>query len=313
LTAADPEPELRLKLEAWCSAMQQSPRRRIVLNNLIYDCETGRLPREVVRELLVSVVEAWSVASEGVLPDALIGRIADAKPAALLCRGRNDLLEGKRCSRVTDAFSWVKKTISSVALAGMSLEDEIPDRLLRSYERRFPVDKIRADRREMRGSRPFAWVTQTEALDGLLGRLSEAEKPRGRQALATLARDTLGLRHYNDDEKMIEIRYPLGVPGDRHLAPPTFIEGSPGMIYRSQQGSDGWGRTVDLTTLEEGLPEAVHLPVELNADFSLVYLGRIEGRSEVSTWEKLEALCPRQYDPATLGTYLYSLAIAEEP
>jgi hypothetical protein len=93
--------------------------------------------------------------------------------------------------------------------------------------------------------------------------------------LATLIRDRLGLAHYWEDDRLIEIQYPPKALDTLSLVAPTFIDGGAGVLFRARNAPDGWGRAVDLETHEDGLPEAVHPPVRLTADFRVKRIGRV--------------------------------------
>jgi hypothetical protein len=108
------------------------------------------------------------------------------------------------------------------------------------------------------------------------------------------------LRH---DEVLVEIVYPEdaftgedGAADERRLARPTFLDGGARAIYRSMDGGeDHWGRAVDLETLDEGWPEAVHPKIAFSEHFQVRFLG-VPGprRSTYSTSDLLQRM-PRRY------------------
>jgi hypothetical protein len=83
--------------------------------------------------------------------------------------------------------------------------------------------------------------------------------------------------HYGDGQQLLEVVYPsdtipsAGCP----LHPPTFLDGAGSPVYRSKRSKSGWGTTVDLISGGDGLPEAVHPPMELTDRFSIRDLGTV--------------------------------------
>jgi hypothetical protein len=120
-------------------------------------------------------------------------------------------------------------------------------------------------KKEMRGRLPFAWVTKTSAIDDLRKRCPAPE-------LADTLRDKLGLHHLREDQYLVEVVYPPGTPDE--LRAPTFLEGND-IVFRSKRGSDSWGRAVDLKTLRDGLPEAVHVPIPFTQQYRVRDVGRL--------------------------------------
>jgi hypothetical protein len=71
------------------------------------------------------------------------------------------------------------------------------------------------------------------------------------------------------------------------MTAPTFIEGSSGIAFRSCDHEDGWGRAVDLKTLADGLPEAVHPPEPFTDEFRIRAAGAIRGVNHNFSWDDL--------------------------
>jgi hypothetical protein len=118
----------------------------------------------------------------------------------------------------------------------------------------------------------MAWVTQTQLLENLYVNYPASDQ-------ASLVRNRLGLLHYRRGDKLIEIRY--GEEVEVELKYPTFLDGCSVKnyceepVYRSFRADDGWGRTLDLETYSEGMPEAVHRPIKFGLGFTLHYIGEI--------------------------------------
>jgi hypothetical protein len=82
----------------------------------------------------------------------------------------------------------------------------------------------------------------------------------------------LGLHHLREDQYLVEVVYPPGTP--EALRAPPFLKGND-IVFRSKHGRDSWGRAVDLRTLEDGLPEAVHLPIPFTEQYGVRDAGRL--------------------------------------
>jgi hypothetical protein len=137
---------------------------------------------------------------------------------------------------------------------------------------------------ELRGRRPIGWVTRTEALDAIRSETDVGTADR--------VRNLLGLRHLDRDYHVVEVLYPRCSPEELGLRVPTFLDGCPSLIFRSRTATDdGWGRTVQLKSYADGLPEAVHPPLPFDARFRVRWLGRITEPLPAEDWERhLEAL-----------------------
>jgi hypothetical protein len=118
------------------------------------------------------------------------------------------------------------------------------------------------------GRFPIAWVTTSEAVQ----RVIQGQHPEGR---ASSLRSYLGLSSRYDGNYLIEVCYPdsFSCP---ELRVPTVFDGIGEPFFRPVESSstpDGLGRTVDLRTGDEGLPEAVHQACDLQPGFVVKYVG----------------------------------------
>jgi len=244
----------------WIQVLQRTDSGKLMLTNLLFAFRTNRPPRDTLRRTLSEVVARWS-ADGGRRADSVIEAIADELLEASLCGAPTVRIPS--CSRVVDALSLVMHNIDYARL-GFGVSDEVPPRLLDVLEHGIPEG---AAVNSMRGRRPLAWVTCTEALDSLRETCEQAE-------FATIVRDRLGLNHYDEDELLLQVNYPPEAMETLEFAAPTFLEGGAGVIFRARFCEDSLGRTVDLSSLDDGLPEAVHRPVPFTARFSIRRIGR---------------------------------------
>lgn len=294
----------------WIQALEGTAEGRASLSNLLHDCTpcSGSMDYSLILKFLKAIGQLWKDRDASTrYPEDLWIKFfedsthEDSDPKGYLCQGRE--LKIERCSRVMDVED----------LAAYNLElDQVP----------FPINGHLTEEQvefittfglggvakgEMRGRRTFAWLTKSDSLD--------AEKENNDSTeIASVLRDKLGLKHFEKDEHLIEVRYPDSVL--RSLRAPTFLDGCPSIVYRSKNGSnDRWGRAVDLSTLEDGLPEAVHESVPFTEDYKVVDIGCLRPMKKPFDWESFLNSFPhiwqREYSINKLEEYLTEREINE--
>lgn len=152
-------------------------------------------------------------------------------------------------SSVTGLSDWPEDLIRVIAAAPHGLE------LLRAVE--VPV-----------GVLPLAWVTQSKEIEETV-----SSHPEGTRA--SVLRDQLGLSSRYDGYHLLELRYPDGF-APPELRAPTVFDGIDSPYFRAVDATrtpDGFGRTVELRTFKDGLPEAVHRNCDLEPGFVVKYVG----------------------------------------
>jgi hypothetical protein len=252
----------------WCNTFRRKfpVRARVVLANIVYDCRHGRIPGGVFRAFRDQFTKIWEARTPGEtgtdIPrvESIVGEIVRLDPDKFLCQGV-DQPEPANCSRVIDARDLVEINID-LKNAGWGIPDDV-ERRVRQLEE---LGLKNLAKGELTGRLPVAWVTKTAEIESL----REVVKPG---QLADDLRDALGLRHLSDDQYLAEIVYPPNIPAT--LRAPTFLDGDGALVYRSVRGKDLWGRTVNLKTMHEGLPEAVHQPVNFSAHYKVRRIGRL--------------------------------------
>jgi hypothetical protein len=160
------------------------------------------------------------------------------------------------------AKEFIREHVLTDALTWSDCPDFVPEEYLDELEQTL-AGKVCG---ELPSKKPFGWVTRSEALIAVTQSASKAET-------ATRVRDALGLIHYFGEVQLIALDYPADIfaePGS--LRPPTFLDGSPYIVFRCFRDDNGWGRTIHLGA-GTGLPEAIHAPVALTARFSIRRLG----------------------------------------
>jgi len=248
-------------LLAWISALETTDSGRLMLTNVLFAFRTKRPTERILLDLFVAISAQWTV-DGGRRADSVIEVIADDVLTSAMCGAPT--VPSTRCSRVVDAVSLVTHNIDHEKL-GFGLSDEVPSRLLQLLERGIPEGAAKS---QLRGRRPLAWVTPTEHLDELRQQYPDPNE------LATVVRNRLGLSHYDQDQLLLEVEYPDDVVSTLEFAAPTFLEGGAGVIFRARFCSDSWGRAVNLETLGDGLPEAVHRPIPFSSRFRIRRIGR---------------------------------------
>lgn len=284
---------LRDAFRRWCRELEAPARGKLALANLRHDSRAHRLPSEVVSEFLQRVAERWKALKEEQArheaeaadagddevkefpgPDRVWSQVA----TDLSLRGEPVREAGCACSRVMTAADFVNRNLRKREGIPVSAHPSRQDlRIIKD------TGMAGLARGWMRTSRPFAWVTRASALDPIRNAADAADRARKR----------MGLLHYHEDERLVEVRYPASTfqPGD--LRVPTAVEGCPSMIFRSRTADDGWGRTVDLESLDDGVPEALHPQVRFTDEFEFDDLGELPPlRLAWGSWDEFLATLP---------------------
>lgn len=279
-----PTPDCRM----WWQAMRErNARTRATLSNIVYDWRERRLSGEVIHKLLRAIIATWHPDGRPAQPpEAALRRVVDDEPGEFLCKGRSIDTSEVECSRVMSAQDLLENNLDPSCLA-LPVRGYFTEREIRDLEVHGPG---RAAINTMRTRRAVAWVTRSADLEEICA-------AHGPQA-PNRVRDLMGLHHVQEDDHLIEVRYPLGALDTVPVAIPTFIEGCPSLIYRSREGGDGWGRTVDLQKLEDGLPEAVHGEVAFTGAFRIRNIGPLRPPSPSLDWEMFLARMPVQWERA---------------
>ena len=217
-----------------------------------------------------------SVSSEGIPanPAVLIEKAVDRQPS-LIVKSNEHVQREDKISKVLSSYEVVRYLTQK-------LNDFIDDASeLKLYEE-IRSGWVRAEHLSgtISGKRGFCWVTKSQEVQSIVQQTSEGQR-------ADKVRDNLGLKKYEEDIGLIEIKYPPYFCMEKRVVAPTVLDGGANPYFRPYPTKDGWGKTVDLHTLEDGLSEAVHLQCEINADFSLNTLGTTHASCPCIEFEKL--------------------------
>ncbi len=253
-----------IHLARWCLAMGGAADGRAFLSNFLFDCSYSRLPRSVTQRFLNAVATFWKQGGQVVSPQSAVARVTDSAPRSYYCMGPQVPTAPRECSRVMDARSFFTHNVD-LTKARFFLTGHDTRQMIRMVE----VLGLRGIAKNfMRTDRPFAWVTRTEAIS----ELRRSTKP---ESLANRVRDLMGLDRLWQDRHLVEIIYPSRLMTSTPLTVPTSLDAGTSLVYRCDECLDGWGRTVNLPTLDRGLPEAVHPSVGFTDRFRIKYIGRI--------------------------------------
>ncbi len=272
------------QFDEWCAAMKKSIEGKATLRNIARDCQKRRVPKAALRRLTVRIGELWANRSQlDALPEPFLHSAVIEDPGMYLCQD-NSIPRPVQCSRVMDVQDLVENNLELSKLP-ILLRGRLSERQVRALEK---FGTRSAARGEMRTGSPFAWVTKTRDLGNLLSSFRKTEDK------AHAARVCLGLLHYQKDQHLVEVQYPVSGLNGAALGPPTTLEGGPSIVYRSHVAADGWGRAVNLENLAQGLPEAVHTPIPFNGDFNLRSIGKLPPMKHAFNWRRfLSTLTPR--------------------
>ena len=263
------------ELTSWLQSMQESNAfgTEAVLRNMLYDLESHDLSGSAVGDFFRSLVNAWENAEANSSSNSsfsLFCQVARNREHYVL-QGTEISSEFQGCSRVVDVNSFFEDNLLQSKLGWWLTDGSLEPWQIEMLQMSDLPSKAGKGQLTSK-SRPFAWVTKTALLDEIFKHVTEPER-------ASKVRNQLGLAHYWEEVELIEIQYKALALKDLILVSPIFIEGCPSRsyyskpIYRSKLSDDGWGTTVDLDTYTDGLPEAVHRPIDFGSGFSLRYLG----------------------------------------
>ena len=256
----------------WTRSMSRSAKGKATLSNVIYAWRKSCLSKKIIVKSLLTAARSWMSSSPDILPEESMQQAFASLSPTFFCRGVKVTKTPIPCSRVMNLQDLIRYNID-LANTGLSIKGRITAKQANHFER-FGFKKCAIG--EMKTRRPFSWVTPTAALNDL-----RVKYPL--DIISTVSRKLLGLLAFQEDEHMVELQYPIM---KIHPRVPTFLEGSPSLIFRAKRATDGWGRTVNLETLDDGLPEAVYPKIPFTSDFKLIDMGPLHPVDNALNWEK---------------------------
>jgi len=260
-------------LRQWCNAMERSTSLKLVLSNVALDVLSGRLDRKFAKAIFDAVTAAWDALWETDAGDidAFAKRIFDEALAHVddgaLCRGPKVDVKDTEVSRVSDHIAVWQFNLDKSAFPPP--DGGLPDEQFWLDVEKDGLTLDQIQRASMvRGTRNFAWITPSSTLDDIRAEYGELRP-------ATKVRDYLGLDHFDTGFMLLELLYPEKILDGCRVAAPTFIEGGTKAVYQSvpENDDDHWGRTRRLDKIDDGKPEAVHMPVHFTEKFKIRLLG----------------------------------------
>jgi hypothetical protein len=277
-----------LDMTEWVRAMskEDSMESKSALLNILYDARnSSEETRETLGLFFQFIDQSWNQSLAENIFLAFCKFTGDND--GYFCQGRDISETNQGCSRVMDLGSFYNRYIDDRDYAWGIIK---PGQELEPYQIAIFGENdisIRKEGKMIRGGKPFAWVTKTAAL-------AEITKLLPQQEWGSEIRNQLGLNHHRlVDIVYIEIQYHLDTVKNANLKSPTFLEGYSCLgdfyepVYRSFKAEDGWGCAVNLATYENGLPEAVHRPIEFDEGFTLRYIGKASASNQSFNNEKL--------------------------
>ena len=94
--------------KCWFSLMEETPRRLIILSNMLYDIVNKRININKVKRIILDICDKCKYSFLGSKPELFIIKITDLTKKFYLCKGRKIIKPSQRISRVIDAFSFFK-------------------------------------------------------------------------------------------------------------------------------------------------------------------------------------------------------------
>jgi hypothetical protein len=251
----------------WCRLVATRDEGKVTLSNVYHDCKRGRVPQDRRREFydkLIAIADDNDADSERQLDR--VRELLESHADRFACSAVDDAASAF-CSHFIPDF-WLLADNADGLRMGWSISDVVSD----SHRTEIEAGRARW------GTIPpkeyeRAWVTRSEESDTI---------PRGTAGTKEL-REKLGLLRFLriGGAWLMEIRYDKGAAG--RLAPPTFLDGSTFVVYRSRDTTamtkaGEWGKAVDLghPKYEDGFSEAVHRRVNFTAEFAVRSVGLME-------------------------------------
>jgi hypothetical protein len=250
----------------WFKAMESDDVGMLILSNIKHDLNEKRITKSLLKKLLLSVKRHWKGIYVHSAVDLLL-EIIIRNPELYTVKGRPLIKESNQCSRIMDANSFWQHNVRKSKWPCATFSS-VPPYVLEELENNGIGSAAKG---KMRGRLPFAWVTKSNSI---------ATNPSCSYICSGLV-----LEHYFDGRFIvIEIVYPLDFSKTNHIRPPTFMDGISTTIYRSTKKSDKWGRAVDLSNGNDGLPEAVHEETPFTNQFSIRRLGKLNAFTRKYTY-----------------------------
>jgi hypothetical protein len=251
--------------DCWCAAVEGTGAGQVLLSNIVYDCRSGRCPPVVVQELFAEIDLAWSAAPDPDKAVDLIRAVPRKRPSAYFLSGPLVAASDATVARIISASRFVREYIDP-SYWGLSFADDVSDELAVLLEGGIPGEAI--THHQIPFDRPCAWVSPVSEVNAHVPSISPA-------AHADRLRNVLGLYHLDAPIRLFQLDYPPNaIPADQ-LRAPTFIDGGGSFAFRSKVNRNGWGTTVDLETLGDGLPEALHPSVPFGPAFRVTDRGTL--------------------------------------
>jgi hypothetical protein len=245
-----------------------------LLLNMFFDCSEERVNLELVNRFGMRINE---LLSSGDIQQAIdyLGTHANEEYD---CAGLEVPINTKKCSRV---MSWsvletrgFKKIPNGRPHSPVNTESEWMWEKLKKEE--YVKRNAKSDA-FLRGKGQFAWVTQTSYLDSIRGQENFADQVRNKLGLCSISNESyIIINCIQEDDLFVEIKYSENVMREKSIKSPTFLEGCyHPFIYRSYEGSDGWGRAVNIENYGIGFPEAVHNTLKFGEGHTVHRVGRV--------------------------------------
>ena len=135
----------------------------------------------------------------------------------------------------------------------------------------------------LRTGRAFFWCAPTEVIDVIVSGNTPDQA-------ASLIRDRLGLHHVGEGQRLVRIDIPANALVGKRLCAPTTLDSGTNPVFIPFNAADGYGRTLNLVTIERDLKELVAEEVSFDETFTAARVGTVETNVPTISWANVEAL-----------------------
>ena len=238
----------------------------VFFRNLLHDKKNNRI-RPIALKRFGQLIESKHITTSNIGGDIVANCLADATNFSQLALQGYTLPKHKgRLAKVVngqDLLNYNMRKKDGTKFASRRRRPGNPEKVIQRVLSKPTYQSDNIDTSSfLQGAKPINWVTKLAVLNKYISLGSDK------------LRNILGLTHYNEDQILCVVEYPTN--HIVQLRNPTALDAACNYIFWSRGKRGSWGRTVDLDTSLDGLPEAVHGPLQLTSDFRFKFIGRLD-------------------------------------
>ncbi len=266
----------RKEVKKWIDAMNREPSGRCITASLEREAEIGNLRSETLAEFLEALGKRVAARGIPLDPGQLLMESRDGEPKQFCVAGVAHPSRDDRCSRILSARQLLKYYGCHLGYPSNRRGER---KLLRNVEGgSITAEKLRGT---LCGKSPFfGWVTKSEEVEEVVLRYDAVE--RGLQV-----RDRLGLSQYRRNDVLVEVKCPHSFCHSICVAVPTAIDAGDDVWFRPAPDEKGWGRAVDMSSLDVGMSQAVHVSCDMGSSYDLRPIGPVNHDPPKPVYDRL--------------------------